>query len=160
VRHWAEKTLTSSGEYRTLIWSMATVERFSELIGTVIKTCGLLEWHISFFIRALSTDPILANHILKLPLGRKIQVLRDLMLAQPDLTAPEVKSLCNELEKIAEDRNVIAHSPIHISAEPGGPKIVSRDDSKEFREADLEAFHKRTMDALGKFVGMIAKTTS
>ena len=145
---------------------MATVERFSELIGTVIKTCGMLEWQINFFIKTRSKDPILAKHVVKLPLSRRIQVLRDLMLDRPELTAPEVKSLCNDLEKIAKDRNVIAHNPVVISAEPHGPKILdfvhSHDVSepKEFTEADLEALHKRTTDALGNLVGLIHKITS
>jgi hypothetical protein len=81
---------------------MATVDRFSELIGTVIKTCGLLEFHINFFIKNSSKDSILAKHAVKLPLSRRIQILRDLMLDRPELMASEVKSLCNDLEKIAK----------------------------------------------------------
>jgi hypothetical protein len=138
---------------------MATVDRFSELLGSVIETCGLLEWQINFFIKLLSKHPILAKHVIKLPLRRRIQVLRDLMLDRPELTAAEVKSLCKDLEKIAEDRNVIAHNPVAISAEWGGPKILGPDDSEEFSEADLEAFHKRTTDALGKLIAMMSKPT-
>lgn len=144
---------------------MATVDRFSELIGTVIKACGMLEFHINHFIKSLGKDPILEKHVIKLPLNRRINVLRDLMLDQPELTAPEVNSLCNELEKIAKDRNVIAHNPVVISAPPVGPKIVdfhSRDVSqpREFTEADLEAFHKRASDALGTLVGLKITITS
>jgi hypothetical protein len=145
---------------------MATVERFVELIGTVIKTCGLLEWQINHFIKSSSKDPILAKHVVQLPLRRRIDVLRDLMLTRPELAAPEVKSLCKELVKIAEARNVVAHNPVVIGAKPQPPKILdfahSRDSSrpKEFKKADLEALHKRTSRALGSFMGLMSKTAS
>jgi hypothetical protein len=139
---------------------LATIgARFVELIGTVIKTCGLLEFQINHVIKSFSKDPVLAKHILKLSLRRRIDVLRDLMLDRPELTASEVKSLCKEFEKIAEDRNVIAHSPVVIGAPPQPPIIISRDPfkPKEFMAADLEAFVKRTRHALGKLHGWIRK---
>jgi hypothetical protein len=132
-------------------------ERFTELIGNVIKTCGLLEWQINFFIKTSSNDRILAKHVLKLPLSRRIEVLRDLMLDRPGLTASEVKSLCKELVKISEDRNVIAHNPVTISAKPHGPKIVDASKRKEFKEADLEALHTRARRTLGNLIGLIHK---
>src|SRR5262245_19738010 len=109
---------------------MATEERFTELIGNVIKTCGLLEWQINFFIKTSSKDRILAKHVLKLSLSWRIEVLRDLMLDRPGLTASEVKSFCKNLEKIAEDRNVIAHNPVVVFAKPHPPKIVDLARSK------------------------------
>ena len=141
---------------------MATVDRFSELIGTVIKTCGMIELQINHLIKSLGKDPILVKHVIKLPLNRRIQVLRDLMLDQPELTTPEVKSLCKELKKIAEDRNVIAHNPVTISAPPVGPKIIdhSRDVSQEFTEVDLEAFYKRASDAIETLWDLKRKITS
>ena len=78
------------------------------------------------------------------------------------MTDPEVNSLCDELEKIAKDRNVIAHNPVTSSAL--GPKIVdySRDVSqpKEFAEADLEAFYKRACDAIETLWALKRKITS
>ena len=70
------------------------------------------------------------------------------------MTAPEVNSLCDGLEKIAKDRNVIAHNPVTSpAAPPHAPKIVdySRDVSqpKEITEADLEAIRERAGDAIG-----------
>ena len=108
---------------------MATVDRFSELIGICIKSCGMLEFHVNHFIKSLGKDPILVEHVTKLVLNRRINVLRDLMLDQPELTAPEVNSLCNELEKIAKDRNVIAHNPVVISA-PSASLAIYRPQSE------------------------------
>jgi hypothetical protein len=143
---------------------MATVDRFSELIGTVIKSCGMLEFHVNHFIKSLGKDPILVKHVTKLLLNRRINVLRDLMLDQPELTAPEVNSLCDELEKIAKDRNLIAHNPVVISAQPDGPKIVDLrsgvSQPKEFAEAELEAFHKRIWDAITDLLRLKRKITS
>jgi hypothetical protein len=84
------------------------------------------------------------------------------MLDRPGLTASEVDSLCKELVKIAEDRNVSAHNPVVIAAKPHPPKIVNLTGSKpkEFMEADLEALHKRKSAALGRLMGLIQKTTS
>lgn len=134
---------------------MVTENRFVELIGTVIKTCGLLEWQINVFIKNSSKDRILAKHVIKLPLSRRIGILRDLMLDRPGLTTSEVDSLCKELVKIAEHRNVVAHNPVTVSAER--PKIVDVSKRKEFREADLAALHTRTRLALGNLIGLIHK---
>jgi hypothetical protein len=136
----------------------AVYERFVQLIGTVIKTCGLLEFQINHVIKSSSKDPILAKHVIKLPLRRRIEVLQDLMLDRPELKAPEVKSLCKELKKIAEERNLIAHSPVVVGAKPQPPKI--RAEPKDITEADLEAFLKRTSRALGNLFGLLAKITS
>ena len=61
---------------------MGTFDRFSMRVGNVIAVCGMLETNINHFIKSLGKDPILAKHIIKLPLNRRINVLRDLLLDQ------------------------------------------------------------------------------
>jgi hypothetical protein len=42
---------------------MAPAERFTAIIGSVLKACGLLEFHINHFIKTFGKDPILVKHI-------------------------------------------------------------------------------------------------
>jgi|SRR5262245_7778185 len=134
--------------------SIAAWEQFSCVVGKVIKSCGMVEVHVNHFIRSLGKDPILVKHALKLPLNRRIQVLRDLILNEPELKDSEVRSqlVCNDLEKIAKERNIIAHNPVVVAAPPTNPRIINlRSDSpnpKEYTEADLEAFHQRIWEAI------------
>ena len=88
------------------------------------------------------------------------------MLDRSELTGPEVKSLCSDLEKIAEDRNVVAHNPVFLSADLHDSKILDLANSadvfseaKEFTDADIEALRKRTSDALEKLFDLTQKIT-
>ena len=95
----------------------------TEVVGEIIGRCGTVEWLINALIQLLGKDPLLVTEITRLPLARRIRVLRDLLLDRTTLPPSEIKSLCAELRNVAEDRNVIAHNPI-IADENGNDRIL------------------------------------
>ena len=126
-----------------------SLERFQNLIGEIISTCGLLESMINGFIATLATDPILAETIGRSPSWSfRIDVFCQLTLDRTKLPPAEVKGLCQRLKHVGRERNDVAHNPI---ADPDNPHIVVLRDMpniKELHEADLEQQLTRARAAL------------
>jgi len=96
------------------------IDLFPILIGRIIHGCGVLELLTDDMINDLGRDSILSKEIVSLDFGRRINILRELLYERTSLQAEDVDSLCNDLSRIAEDRNIIAHnrSPATIYRAP------------------------------------------
>lgn len=90
---------------------------FPTLIGRFIHHCGALEFFTNNSIRAFSTDPLLSVDAIKSPLYKRIVLLRQLLHDRSDINKDDIDSLCDELDEIRKQRNIVAHNPI-VSTKP------------------------------------------
>ncbi len=92
---------------------------FIKLIGMFIHQCGALEFLTNNCIRAFSLDPLLSNEAIKSPFSRRIVLLRQLLYERSNIDKDDIDSISDELNKIREKRNIVAHNPI-MSTKPDG----------------------------------------
>ena len=92
---------------------------FSTLIGRFIHYCGALEFFTNNSIRAFSMDPLLSTNAIKSPLYKRIVLLRQLLHDRSDINKDDIDSLCDELDEIRKQRNIVAHNPF-VSTKPNG----------------------------------------
>ncbi len=93
---------------------------FPTLIGRFIHHCGALEFFINNSIRAYATDSLLSTDAIKSSLYKRIVLLRQLLHERSDINKDDIDFLCDELDEIRKQRNIVAHNPI-VSTEPNGP---------------------------------------
>jgi hypothetical protein len=133
---------------------------FEKLIGQIVSNCGTLEVLTNSLIHSLGKDPVLTHEIMDLPFGRRISILRKLMLTRTSLSHPEVEILCQELKRIAEERNLITHNPIYhqdAALYVGVMRGFYGDPNrKRLNEADLEKVFKRTQHAIENLTALNA----
>jgi hypothetical protein len=103
-------------------------EDFPKIVGMFISNCGALEFFINNSIRAFSRDPMLSVHVVKSPLRNRIILLKKLLLRQtlpnkPKINKDNINSLCNELDEMRQNRNIVAHNPIILN-ESGSEEIL------------------------------------
>jgi hypothetical protein len=94
-------------------------EDFSKLIGRFIHHCGVLEFLTNNSIIALATDRVLSTAAIKSPLNKRVVLLRQLLRDRSDINTDDIDSLCDELDEIRKQRNIVAHNPI-MSTKPNG----------------------------------------
>ena len=90
---------------------------FPTLIGRFIHHCGALEFFTNNSIRAFATDPLLSVDAIKSPLNKRIVLLRQLLHDRSDINRDDIDSLCDELDEMRKQRNIVAHNPI-VSTTP------------------------------------------
>jgi hypothetical protein len=94
------------------------IDRFRKLIGDIISICGVLELRTNFLIQTLAKDSLLASEIFRFGFKRRVDILQRLMLERTDVPPREVKKLCADLKRVADERNKVAHNPIADLANP------------------------------------------
>jgi hypothetical protein len=63
----------------------------------------------------------------------------------------EVKSLCKQLKRVADERNDVAHNPMSVDSKGGNPCIlVTRMKYKDLSEKDLRQTPQRVQEAKEK----------
>lgn len=130
--------------------SIARLDQFSCVVGKVIKSCGMVEVHVNHFIKSPGKDQTLVKHITRLELSCRLKVLRDLMFEESELKRSEVQFLYKKLIEIAEERNIIAHNPVVVSAPPTGPKIIDLRTDKPKRKNTPKTTWKRSINGYGR----------
>ena len=95
---------------------------FEKLIGMFIHQCGGLELLTNNCIRAFATDSLLSTDAIKSSFTKRIDLLRKLLHDRSNISKDEINSICDELKKICEKRNIVAHNPI-MSKTPNGSGI-------------------------------------
>jgi hypothetical protein len=89
------------------------MRHWPELIGSFVINFGAVEMIIFQWIDKHSTDQIVRDMAIDLPLNKRLKLVCDLI--QRSNLPPESKqkalSLWGEVARISETRNVIAHSP-------------------------------------------------
>lgn len=137
---------------------MATDEKFANLIGRILVNCGILEYLTIVSIEKLETDSKRADEILGKLFKGRIKELRQLLHVRTKLPTEQIDSLCDQLSRVAGDRNDIAHNPI-ISDDVNGanPRIaVVRRMSDLFNgkvvtDKNLESLLERSRKTLDTF---------
>jgi hypothetical protein len=145
-----------------------TEARFRELVGGIIHLCGMLEFMTNRVIKQLGRDSLLSNEIITLSFGRRIKILRDLLRERSPWPPETVDSLCDELSKIAEFRNKVAHNPIatDIDNEDAGPFIaIVRHKFDPFEldkitEAELQLLAKQVQETVQRWLKLSAAPQS
>ena len=142
---------------------------FPTLIGKVMHHCGALEFLANGAIKALSTDELLFDEIVKASFGKRIEVLLSLLRGRANLPERSGEDLCDRLSKIAQFRNQIAHNPV-MSDKPSGTVvekiIVVRHKAgrstvkREIQRDDLRAMVTFTRETLEMFVKLLPASTS
>jgi hypothetical protein len=142
------------------------VNRFRELIGEIIHSCGVLEFVTNLSIKRLGKDSLLSNEIITLSFVRRIRILRDLLHERTPLRHEEVDSLCDELLEFANLRNAVAHNPIATydwDNEDAESFIVRpKFDSSEYNkitEAELQPLPERLRAATHKLALWVPEST-
>ena len=134
-------------------------------VGTFIHSCGALELLTNNAIRAFATDSLLSAQSTKMPWARRIVLLRQLLLERTELEESTVKDLCQELDSIRKERNIVAHNPVALT-ENGYEVILvlqygtdgnSNNDTRTL--ADIQALVKRAVQLLGIFAATIPSAT-
>lgn len=92
---------------------------FPTLIGRFIHQCGALELLINNSIRAYATDSLLSTNAIKSPLYKRIVLLRQLLHERSDIKEDDIDSLCDELDEMRKNRNIVAHNPIVSTTRDG-----------------------------------------
>jgi len=93
------------------------------LVGRFIHHCGALELLTNNAIGQLSEDAILASEATKAPFAKRIAMLRCLLTERTELAEEDVKELCDELDRIRKQRNMVAHNPVALPY-PGAPETI------------------------------------
>jgi len=149
----SENPLTTSGGRKTLARIMASREHFAGLLGKIMLNCGMLEFLTTLHIDWLGHDSLLSDEIVDF--GRRIDVLSKLLHKRTRVPAKEIKSLCDQLKRIARGRNEIAHNPIWEDNKGDFYIMVVRRmtdlrKDKRVREKDLNVLLNETREALAK----------
>ena len=141
---------------------------FPTLIGGFIHNCGALELFINNTIRAFATDSLLSANLIKSPLYKRIVLLRQLLHDRSCIGKEVIDSLCNELEEIRKQRNIVAHNPF-VSTEPNGTgteeilvlryKPVGVDSPDKLTKEDVARLVTKTKDLMIKFTKLIPEAT-
>ena len=92
---------------------------FPTLIGKFIHHCGVLEFFTNNSIRAYARDPLLSADAIKSSFYKRIILLRQLLYDRSDIKKNDIDFLCDKLDEIRIERNIIAHNPI-FSTMPNG----------------------------------------
>lgn len=84
------------------------------IIGGFLVNFGSLELAAGAWLRALTTDEVAASALNNLPLKQKIQVIYSLLDAEriPQPHCSEVKKLWQQVDRLREIRNQVAHNPV------------------------------------------------
>jgi hypothetical protein len=137
---------------------MGTKEEFAQLIGAIIHNCGILELLTNDQFHALGRDETLSKEVVTLNLDRRIKLLRQLLHERSNLPTERVDSLCDQLSRIAAERNMIAHNPIaSTGVRSRNPHIVvlrgmtDISKAKVLNEHDLDEILQRTREAVNTF---------
>jgi hypothetical protein len=135
------------------------------LIGQAIHNCGVLEFFVNNSIRSLAKDRLLVSEVLTCPFRRRIELLGKLLKDRSDLKSEDISSLCNNLNKIREKRNLIAHNPIasdsrdlkdpYILLVRNAPHSINR-----MYAADVKAFVTHTSSMMQRLRELIPESTS
>jgi hypothetical protein len=143
-------------------------EEFPTLIGKFIHLCGAIEFLINNSIRFFSRDKLLSNFAIESPLNKRINLLRQLLLDRSEINKDEIESLCNELKKLSEQRNKVAHNPI-IWEKPNGSGteeiLVLRNkpgkgtDQQRITKEDVKKLVKQTSQIIKKIESLIPDAT-
>ena len=143
-------------------------KEFSTLIGRFIHHCGALEFLTNNSISAFATDPLLATDAIKSPLYKRIDLLRQLLHDRSDINEDDIDSLCDELDEMRKQRNIVAHNPI-MSTKPNDPdteeilvfrfKPVGIISSDKVTKEDVTKLVEQTRKLLIRFVELIPEST-
>ena len=122
----------------------------TDVVGDIIGRCGTIEALVNTLIGELGKDSLLVMEVTRLPLGRRIGILRELLLDRTTLLPAEVKSICQELKNVVEDRDVIAHNPIVADENGGNGRILvtrgkHRKGLTELNQAELQSVQERAV---------------
>lgn len=137
----------------------------TQVVGDIIGRCGTVELLINVFIELLGRDSLLIAEITRLPLARRIRVLRGLLLNRTTFSPSEINSLCDDLKNVAEDRNVIAHNPILADNDGGNGRILvnrgkHRSGLTEFNEGELDRVQEQAVVAIEKLADAMNRVRS
>lgn len=141
---------------------------FPTLIGKFIHHCGALEFFINNSIRSYATDLLLSNDAIKSSLYKRIVLLRQLLHERSEIKKNDVDSLCNELDEIRKQRNIIAHNPI-VSTKPNGSgteeilvfryKTVGVTSPDRITMKDVAKLVDQTNQLMNRFIELIPAAT-
>ena len=86
----------------------------AHIIGGFLVNFSGLELAAEVWLRALTTDEVAALALKNLPLRQKIQVIYSLLDAEriPPPHCNEVKEIWQQVDKLREIRNQVAHNPV------------------------------------------------
>lgn len=128
---------------------------FPMLIGKFIHHCGALEFLTNNIIVALSTDSLLASKLIKSPFVRRISLLRQLLGERSNIDKNEINTVCDELDEIRIQRNIVAHNPIFYNeANKTGAILVIR-----YKPNGAHIPDKLTKNEIAVLVDQTAKLT-
>jgi hypothetical protein len=130
------------------------------LIGKAIHHCGALEFFVNNEIRNLAKDELLARKVTTFPFNKRIDLLKELLKERSSLESADISSLCNDLEKISEIRNQIAHNPIvSDSANLENSFILlvrnAPDKVEKMFAKDLKTFIDKTSEVMQRMVRLL-----
>jgi len=92
---------------------------FPTLVGRFIHHCGALELFTNNAIKAFATDTLLSTDAIESTWYKRIGLLRRLLEERSNVKKDDIKSLCDELDEVRKQRNIVAHNPI-VSTDPNG----------------------------------------
>ena len=126
---------------------------FPTLIGKFIHHCGVLEFLTNNSIKALSTDPILSSKFIQSSFYNRIFLLRHLLYERSNIGKNEIDTICDELDEIRKQRNIVAHNPILFNkADDNGMILVIR-----YKPYEVHHPEKLTKKDIEKLVGQTAE---
>lgn len=82
-------------------------------IGKIIHHCGAIELIVNLQIKRLSRDSVLADEVVKSSLHKRADILKMLLERERhDLDSEHIRQLIDDVKKLGNERNIIAHNPL------------------------------------------------
>ena len=141
---------------------------FPTLVGRFIHHCGALEFFTNNAIKAFATDPLLSTDAIESTWHKRIGLLRRLLHERSDVKKNDIKSLCDELDEVRKQRNIVAHNPI-VSTEPNGSgtevilivrhKPAGATIPEEITRDDVAGLVEQTCKLMKKFAKLVPDAT-
>ena len=141
---------------------------FPTLVGRFIHHCGALEFLTNNAIKVFATDPLLSTDAIESTWYKRIGLLRRLLHERSDIKKDDIKSLCDELDEVRKQRNIVAHNPIMLK-EPNesGTEVIlvvrhkpeGAITQEELTRENIKELVKQTGKLMVRFVELVPAAT-
>ena len=125
--------------------------------------CGNLEWMSIAWVDALTTEPVLLDRALQMQMGRRLELLENLIEARQidDEIGSALRDLLSKARNLNELRNRVAHGPLALgwtsNERTGAPDYLGIPDFRSLRSQKPAGSTIVTLDGLSRAISDAAE---
>ena len=130
---------------------------FGEIIGGFLVNFGAVEFSSFQWIEKFSTDKIVRDLAIGLPLRKRLELVCTLITRSklPEERKKRALELWNEVAKIATIRNTVAHNPLVTDSKTGEMGIIDVKKMKGIGPYEIEPLQPTEIASAGKRLRLI-----